>query len=155
MTHVGDIIMEVSEKSIAKATRFSTEGEHWSKNMTITREKWQRFLKPQFQNVKLMTIMPRGYIKEEWQKVLMVLQKFITGEGCYEFTYQYHVRMLLHSKAKMMPNFPFFLMKSLQKMSHQVLKNKKISLTSWHHSSLIKILICYELEQWHTPAMSS
>ena len=29
MSHVGDLIMEAFEKSIAKEIRLSTEGEHW------------------------------------------------------------------------------------------------------------------------------
>ena len=70
---VGDLVMEVSEKSITRATRLSTDRERWSKNKAITKEQWQRFLKPQFQNVKLTMAVPRSYIKEDWQKVLLVL----------------------------------------------------------------------------------
>ena len=44
-------------------------------------------------------------------------------------------------------NFPYFLCKSLVKMSGQVKINEHNPLSSLHHSSLIKILICYELEQ--------
>ena len=77
----------------------------------------------------------------------MVLQKFITGEGHYAFTYQYHVRLLLHFEEKLTLNFPFFMMKSLQKMSQEVQKSKKNPLTCLHHLGLIKILICFELEQ--------
>ena len=45
-THVGNIIMEVYEKRISRETGLSTEGERWSKNKTITKEQWQRLLKP-------------------------------------------------------------------------------------------------------------
>lgn len=79
----------------------------------------------------------------------MVLHKFISGEGHYAITYEYHMRLLLRFEAKMTLNFPFFMMKSLQKMSSQVLKNKKNTLTSLHHQSLIKILICFKLQQCH------
>ena len=37
---VGDLVMEVSEKIIARATALSTDRERWSKNKTITIEKW-------------------------------------------------------------------------------------------------------------------
>lgn len=84
---VGDLVMEVLEKSITRAMRLSTEGERCSKNNTITREEWKKLLKLQFQNVKLTTTVPGIYIKEDWQKVLMVLHKFITGKGRYPFTY--------------------------------------------------------------------
>ena len=79
----------------------------------------------------------------------MVLQKFITGEGCYTFTYQYHIWLLLHFEEKLALNFPFFLMKSLQKMRQQIQNSKKNHLTSLHHSGLIKILLFFKLEQWN------
>ena len=90
--------------------------------------------------------------------MLLVLQKFIIGEGRYAFTYKYHVwfllhfeekltlNFLLHFEEKLTLNFPFFPMKSIQKMSQQVQKNKKNPLTSLHHLGLIKILICFEME---------
>ena len=90
-----------------------------------------------------------NYIKDEWQKILIVLQKYITREERYAATFQYHIRLLLHFEANMTLNFPFFLMKILQKMSSQVRKNTKTPLTSLHHSNLIKILMCYELQQRH------
>ena len=40
-------------------------------------------------------------------------------------------------------------MKSIQKMSQQVQRNVNNPLTSLHHSGLVKILICSELEQRH------
>lgn len=92
---------------------------------------------------------PRNYIKDEWKKVLIVFQKFITREGHYAITYQYHIGMLLHLEANMTLNFPLFLIKSLRKMSIQVSKNTKNPLTILHHLGLINILICFELQQCH------
>ena len=73
-------MMEVSKKSITRATRLSTDGERWSKHKTITKEQWQRLLKPQFQNVKLTMVVHRSYIKEDWKKVLLVLHNISQGK---------------------------------------------------------------------------
>ena len=88
---VGDLVMEVSEKSIIKATGLPTEAEHWSKNMIVTIEQWHKLLNPYYQNVNWSARVPRNYIKDEWQKVLIVIEKFIIGERRYVITFQYHI----------------------------------------------------------------
>ena len=81
--------------------------------------------------------------------MLLLLQKYIKGEGWYAFTYQYHVWLILQFEEKLMLNFFFYLMKSIQKMSQQVQRNVNNPLTSLHHSTLVKILISSKLEQRH------
>ena len=51
-------------------------------------------------------------------------------------------------------NFPFFLYKCLVKMSKQVKRNVLNPLSSLHHSGLIKILACGELERWKETCVS-
>ena len=76
----------------------------------------------------------------------MVLHKYITGEGWYAFTYQYHVSLLSHLEENLTLKFPFYLMKSIQNMSQQVQKNIKNPFMNLHHSRLIIKFICFELE---------
>ena len=47
----------------------------------------------------------------------------------------------------MLLNFPYFLYKSLAKMSKKVHKNTKNSFTNLHHSGLIKLLLFHELQR--------
>ena len=123
------------------------EGKKWFKKGKLTRAQINRLLKAEFHNVKLGKGFPRYYLHEDWQHVLFVLQKIVTREGRYTLTFQYQIRLLLHFQSKLTLDFPLFLYKSLVKMSGQVKRNAHNPLSSLHHSGLIKILICYELEQ--------
>ena len=90
---------------------------------------------------------PWNFLQEEWKHLLFILQKLVTGEGRYNLTFQYHVRLLLHFEFGMTLNFPYFLYKSMVKMSRQVKKNTQNPLSSLHHLGLIKMLVCNALEK--------
>ena len=123
----------VSEQSISNATGFPVEGERWFKKGKLTRDQINRLLKPKFHMTKLGKGFPRNFLQEEWQHLLFILQKIITGEGRYNLTFQYHVRLLLHFESEMTLNFPYFLYKILVKMSRQVKNNTQNPLSSLHH----------------------
>ena len=97
--------------------------------------------------MKLGKGFPRNYLIDKWQHVFLILQKNVTGEERYALILQYHIRLLLHFRSKQTLNFPYFLHKSLTKMSCQVRRNENNPLSSLHHVGLIKILLCYELEK--------
>ena len=48
--HIGDFIMAVSEKTVARATSLPRRWEHWFKNKTIERTVYTRFLKEEHQS---------------------------------------------------------------------------------------------------------
>lgn len=97
--------------------------------------------------MKLGKGFPINYLIDKWQHVLLILQKFVTGKGRYAPIFQYHIRLLLHFQSKQTLNFPYFLHRSLTKMSCQVRRNEHNPLSSLHHAGLIKILLYYELEK--------
>ena len=74
-----------------------------------------------------------------------VLQEYLTCEGRYVITLNYHVHLLLHFEARLEMNFPYFLCKSIAKMSRQVHKHSGNPYNSLYHHGLIKILIEDEL----------
>ena len=74
-----------------------------------------------------------------------VLQEYLTCEGRYVITFNYHVHLLLHFKAGLEMNFLYFLCKSIGKMSRQVHKQSGNPYNSPYHHGLIKILIEDEL----------
>ena len=104
-------------------------------------------LKPEYHVVTLHKGFPQNFLREEWQSVLFVLQKYVIGEGRYTVTLQCHIRLLLLFESRMLLNFPYFLYKSLAKMSCQVQKNTRNPFASLHHSELIKLLIYHELQR--------
>ena len=92
---IGDLMLVISDQTISRTTGLPMEGEKWFKKGKLTRVQINQLLKAKFHTVKLGKGFPRSYLKEEWQHVLFVLQKFVTGEGHYTLTFIYQVRLLL------------------------------------------------------------
>jgi hypothetical protein len=90
---------------------------------------------------------PRAYIMDEWKAPLEILQRYLTCEGRYALTYQYHVRILLHFESKELINFPYYLYKSLEKMSKMVRRNSQNPQSSLYHHGLVKMLVEAELRK--------
>ena len=84
-------------------------------------------------------------MQDEWHNVLYMFQKYLTTEGRYVTTLNYHIRPLLHFEAELEMNFPYFLYKSLAKMSKMVQKHFGNPYNSLYHHELVKILIENEL----------
>ena len=65
----------------------------------------------------------------KWKYMLYILQKFLTYEGHYSLTFLYHIHLLLHSELGKLINFPYFLLRSLEKMSKGVQRGKMSQVT--------------------------
>jgi hypothetical protein len=65
--------------------------------------------------------------------------------------YQYHIRILLHFTGKDEMNIPFYLLRSMGKMSDRVQAKSKAVDTSVFHSGLIKMLVLEELKKRNIP----
>lgn len=83
----------------------------------------------------------------KWRDLMYVLQKFLTCEGYYSLTFLYHIRLLLHFESSKLINFPYCLLRSLEKMAKRVHKGKssQVAYKLYHHR-LITILIKKDLE---------
>ena len=96
---------------------------------------------------------------EYFDKMLRVIQRYFTCEGRFNMVYQYHIRMLLHFTRKEAMNLPFYLFRSIGKMSDKVQAKSKQVDTSVIHSGLIKLLVMEELRKtnidWETFLTSS
>ena len=144
---IGDFSILVSERTIAQARGLRREEARWFKKESLTRSQMNFLLKPEYHVVALHKGFPRNFLREEWQSVIFILHKYIIREGRYTVTLQYHIQLLLHFESGMLLNFPYFLYKSLVKMSRQVQKNTNNHFSSLHHSGLIKLLIFHELQR--------
>ena len=145
-TTICNLSIKVTEETIAQATGLPLSGEKWSKNHGLSACFCNQLLKPNYQNANWSKVIPYSYLKEEWQKVLMVLQKYLTNEGHYTVAFIYQARILLHLEASMELNFPYFLFKSIQKMSSQGQKNTNNPTYSLHRYGLTKLLVCEEFK---------
>jgi hypothetical protein len=87
---------------------------------------------------------------EYFDKMLRVIQRYFTCEGRFNMVYQYHIRLLLHFTGKESMNLPFYLFRSIGKMSDRVQAKSKQVDTSVFHSGLIKMLVLEELKKTNT-----
>ena len=77
--------------------------------------------------------------------MLYVLHKYLTCEGRYVTTLNYHIHLLVHFEAELEINFSYFLYKSLAKMSRRVQKHSGNPYNSLYHHRLVENLIEDEL----------
>jgi hypothetical protein len=149
-TKVGALEFEVSEQSISTTTKIHVHGEKWFKAMSLNSTFSKEFLKPEYQGDNLSKGVPRNHMLEYFDKMLRVIQRYFTCEGRFNMVYQYHIRLLLHFTGKESLNLPFYLFRSIGKMSDRVQAKSKQVDTSVFHSGLIKMLVLEELKKTNT-----
>jgi len=113
--------------------------------LTLGTKICNRFLNARYENVSWERGVTRAYLMDEWQAPLAILQRYLTWQGRYALTYQYHVRILLHFESKELINFPYYLHKSLEKMAKMVRRNNQNPQNSLYHHGLVKLLVEVEL----------
>jgi hypothetical protein len=150
-TKVGDLEFEVSEASIATATGIPNTGERWFKSMILNVSFSKDFLKSDYQTDNLSKGVPRSHLVEDFDKMLKIIQRYFTCEGRFNMLYQYHIRLLLHFTGKYAMNIPFYLLRSMGKMSDRVQAKSKAVDTSVFHSGLIRMLVMEELKKRNIP----
>jgi hypothetical protein len=147
MARVGSLAFLVSEESISSATKLPRVGDRWFKHHQLPRPSYNRVFKPEFQNVSGAKGYSKEWIKDELINPLIVITRIITCEGRYSVFKAFHFRLLAHFQFNKPLNFPFYFLKSLEKMSSQVRKNVANPHNSLFHHGLIKLLVIAELEK--------
>ena len=111
----------------------------------------QEFLKTEFIGLDLTKLVPRSYVKDSYANLLTCIQRYFTCEGRYHKVYSYHFKLLLHFTGKISLDLPFYLFRSLGKMSDKVQLKKEACETSLFHHGLIKLIIIHGLAQQRLP----
>jgi hypothetical protein len=144
---VGTIELQVNEAIVAATTEIPRTGERWFKT-TITKDiEFRSYLKPEHKCIIWKKDIPRSYLEEKWQHLLKEIQVYITCEGRYGRVMFYHFKLMNHFTGRCPLNLPFYLHRSLTKMTHQVqAKPSKVQGRIFHHS-LIKLIVLEELQR--------
>jgi len=87
-----------------------------SLNSTFSKE----FLKHEYQGDNLSKGVPRNHMLEYFEKMIRDIQRYFTCEGRFNMVYQYHIRLIMHFTGKEFLNLPFYLFRSIGKMSDRV-----------------------------------
>jgi hypothetical protein len=147
IAHVGSLNFAVTEESIVAATKLPRMGDRWFKNHQLPRSSYNRVFKPEFESISGEKGYAKEWIKPELVNPLIVITRLITCEGRYSTFKACHFRLLAHFLFNKPLNFPFYFLKSLEKMSSQVRKNVTNPHNSLFHHGLIKLLVLTELEK--------
>ena len=150
-TKVGDLDFEVSDASIATSTGIPNTGERWFQSMILNASFSKEFLKPDYQTYNLSKGVPRSHLVEDFDKMLKIIQGYFMCEGRINMLYQYHISLLLHFTGKYIMNIPFYLLRSMGKMSDRVQAKSKATYTSVFHFGLIRMLVMGELKKRNIP----
>ena len=135
---------------IAKATKLPQVGERWFKGTMVNKKKFLALLMPLPDNTKLKIGVPMKFLKLEWRIYYEILVRYVSCCGRYSHLHLYHLRLLLAVKGYKL-NLPFYLWKSLKKMSQAVRNFSNLDSSLCHHG-LIKIILQFQLsakgESW-------
>jgi hypothetical protein len=144
---VGTIEVQVNEAIVAATTKMPRTGERWFKSTTTKDIEFRSYLKPEHKCITWKKDIPRSFLEEKWQHFLKEIQVYITCEGRYGRVMFYHFKLMNHFTGRCPLNLPFYLHRSLTKMTHQVqAKPSKVQGRLSHHS-LIKLIVLEELQR--------
>jgi hypothetical protein len=140
---IGDVQIQVTEEFIAKATSLPQKGDKWFKNMKVTNIPWRSLLTSKKSQYHIKG-MPLELFNTSWHNLLLIIKQFITCEGCYDLVFYFHIRLLMVFQGFSL-NLPFYLLRSLQKMSKFYQRPSPNPETNLFHHDLIRILVEFHL----------
>ena len=122
-------------------------GERWWKKEYVVTEFVNQFLLLDKQNPDWRTGIPCSWVRPKLHTALVVIHRYITYEGRFSLVYIYHIRILMHLNGDYPLNLPYFLLKSLTKMSKKVQSISTNAKGSLFHQVLIKTLVMSALNE--------
>jgi hypothetical protein len=146
-TILGNLLIHVTEHFIAAACRVSMYGERWWKKDKLPANLVNQFLVPEHHDPDWSQGIPHKWLKEEWKTALAIIQRYITCEGRFSTIHCYHIQLLMHLNGDNPMCLPFYLLKSLTKMSKRVYTHPKTASKSLFHQGLIKTLVLHALSE--------
>jgi len=116
---VGDLKFEVTEASISATAWIPMSGKNWFKAMVLSSPFVKDIFKPEYRANELSKSMQRNQLIEQFDRVLKIIQRYFTCEGRFNTLYHYHIKLLLHFTGKIEMNIPYYLLRSIGKMSNR------------------------------------
>jgi hypothetical protein len=146
-TMVGKFLIHVTKHSIEKTCRLSMYVYICWKKEEMHMQFVNHVLLLEHQYHNWSQGIPQSWLKKEWKTTLMVIHRYITCEGCFSFVHLYHIILLMHLNGDIPLSLPFFLLKSLTKMSKRIQSHPAIASKSLFHQRLINVLVVYALNE--------
>ena len=142
---------ELSVDTISNAIYITVVGEKWFKKAKLDKKYYKPFFKTRYR-MGCRAIFHFSHLKQRFSPLMMVIMKYFTYEGRYSRLYSYHVRLLMHFTRVKMLNFPYYLYRSIDKISSIVRRRSPSQkMQSLFHHSLIKMVVLHQFEQQGIP----
>ena len=98
------------------------------------------------------TIFPFSHLLDRYALLMKNIMKYFTCEGRFSRVYSYHIILLMHFFKSKLLHMPYYLCKSIEKISSIMKKRPPAQqMSSLFHNSLIKVIVSYQLEQQGIP----
>ena len=123
---------------MALATKLPRKGACWHKHLFLLRMTHKFALKAKYQHIAGTKGFHREWIKPEYLEPLIVIIWLITYEGKYTIFKSCRLRLLAHFVNNWALNFPFYFLKSLEKMLRRLGKIPLIPLVAYITTVLLK-----------------
>jgi len=143
---IGDFELIIDQQALAEATGLPNAGEQWFKGKYDKENfHWNHFFSRNSPK-EFGKGLPVGLLKKRYYEFMLVIMNYITCEGAYSLLQPYHVRLLMIFEGHTL-NLPYYLLKSLKKMSRAYQRTS--SPRSLFHHGLICILLKHQLVKHH------
>ena len=143
---IGNLELMIDQQTLAEATSLSNTGEEWFKGKYDKKNfHWNHFFKRNSPN-EFGKGLPLGSLKKKHCEFMFIILDYITCEGRYSLLHAFHIKLLMVSEGRTV-NLPYFLLKSLSKMSRAY--QKASNPQSLFHHGLICIILKHELVKYH------
>ncbi len=120
MARVWPLTFDVMEELVAWATKLPRNGTRWHKHLFPPCSELAFALKEDYHHVRGMKGFHREWVREEYLAPLTIILRLVTCEGKFTVPKAFHFKLLAHFMLQRTINFPFYFVKSLEKMSSQV-----------------------------------
>ena len=149
--YLAGVKFDLNTNAISRVTGIPCIGERWFKKMHLNLIQYRPFLKPSCQ-ADCKTMFPFSHLLDIYVLLMNIIMKYFTYEGRFSRVYSYHRRLLMHFTKTKLLHMPYYLCKSIEKMSSIMKKRHPFQhMSSLFHHSLIRVIISHQLEQQGIP----
>ena len=138
---IGKEEFHIDEAAISECTGLPRTGQCWFKTTQSSNIEFRSYLLPARKDIIWKKDIPISFLEPQWQALLKAIFVYITCEGRYHRVMHYHFKLLNLFTGREIINLPYFLHKTLTKMSKQVQAKPTKLASRISHQGLITLLI--------------
>ena len=131
----------IDEATISECTGLPRTWQCWLKTTQSSNIEFRSYLLPARKDIIWKKDIPISFLEPQWQALLKAIFVYITCEGRYHRVMHYHFKLLNLFTGREIINLPYFLHKTLTKMSKQVQAKPTKLASRISHQGLITLLI--------------